>query len=268
MKNLLLTTAIAFTFIMPAYASGTHGGDHDAVKVEETEAHGADGHSDNHAEMMGVGMPGDATKVDRTIKVTMVETDDGEMLLEGDDMIFKTGETIRFMIENKGEQEHEFVLDTVERNAAHKIEMAKMMMEHDDPNRITLDAGASGEVIWTFANDGAFEAACLIPGHYESGMFRTVAVGEQAMKADMKMAAAEVQVAQADVEYTKGKVTKVDAKGGKVTIDHGPLLNLDMPGMKMVFRADEAIISKLSEGQEIEFVAEPVKGKLTVTQLK
>jgi Cu/Ag efflux protein CusF len=38
--------------------------------------------------------------------------------------------------------------------------------------------------------------------------------------------------------------------------------------MKMVFRADEEIISKLSEGQNIEFVAEPVKGKLTVTQLK
>ena len=38
--------------------------------------------------------------------------------------------------------------------------------------------------------------------------------------------------------------------------------------MKMVFRADEAMIAKMSEGQNIEFVAEPVKGKLTVTQLK
>jgi uncharacterized cupredoxin-like copper-binding protein len=265
MKNLLWTTAIAFTFAMPAFAAGTHDGGHDAVKAE---AHGADGHSDNHAEMMGVGRPGDAASVDRTINVSMVETEDGAMLFEGDDLTFKSGETIRFVIENKGEQEHEFVLDTVERNAEHKIEMAKMMMEHDDPNRITLDAGATGEVIWTFANDGTFEAACLMPGHYESGMFRAVAVGDQVMKASMTMAPADVQVAQAEVEYTKGKVTKVDAKGGKVTIDHGPLLNLDMPAMKMVFRADEAIISKLSEGQEIEFVAEPVKGKLTVTQLK
>jgi uncharacterized cupredoxin-like copper-binding protein len=268
MKNLLLTTAIAFTFTIPAYAAGTHGGDHDAVKVEEAEAHGADGHSDNHAAMMGVGMPGDAAKVDRTVNVIMIETDNGEMLLKGDELTFEKGETVRFIIRNKGEQEHEFVLDTVERNAAHKIEMAKMMMEHDDPNRITLDAGASGEVIWTFSNDGTFEAACLMPGHYESGMFRTVAVGDQITKASMTMAPADVQVAQADVEYTKGTVTKVDAKGGKVTIDHGPLLNLDMPGMKMVFRADEEIISKLSEGQNIDFVAEPVKGKLTVTQLK
>ena len=77
-----------------------------------------------------------------------------------------------------------------------------------------------------------------------------------------------MKMAQADVVYTKGTITKVDAKGGKVTIDHGPLLNLDMPGMKMVFRADEEMIAKMSEGQNIEFVAEPVKGKLTVVKLK
>ncbi len=35
---------------------------------------------------------------------------------------------------------------------------------------IRLDEGGSGEVIWTFSNAGTFEFACLIPGHYESGM--------------------------------------------------------------------------------------------------
>ncbi|MFT7221281.1 MAG: putative cupredoxin-like copper-binding protein [Candidatus Azotimanducaceae bacterium] len=246
MKNLLLTTALAFTFAIPAYAGGTHAKKHDEVSTEKAEA-------------MMVGMPGDSSKVDRTVNVILLETDDGEMLIKGDDMTFKKGETILFKIKNEGEQEHEFVLDTVENNAKHKIEMAKMVMEHDDPNRITLDSGASGEVVWTFSNDGTFEAACLIPGHYESGMHREVSVS---------MEMAEMKMAQADVVYTKGTITKVDAKGGKVTIDHGPLLNLDMPAMKMVFRADEAMISKMSEGQNIEFVAEPVKGKLTVTQLK
>ncbi|MGJ8544802.1 MAG: copper-binding protein [Sulfitobacter sp.] len=238
MKNLLLTTAIAFTFAAPVFAAGSHSG----------------GHGDARAEAIAVGLPGDAAKVDRSINITMVETEDGEMLLKGGDMSFKKGETIRFVIENKGELEHEFVLDTIEGNVAHKAQMAKMTMEHDDPNSIRLDPGASGEVIWTFANEGTFEAACLILGHYESGMFREVTVGEQ--------------MAQAEMEYTKGTVTKVDAKSGKVTIDHGPLLNLDMPAMKMVFRADEAIIAQLSQGQNIEFVAQPVKGKLTVTQLK
>ena len=40
------------------------------------------------------------------------------------------------------------------------------------------------------------------------------------------------------------------------------------PSMTMVFRADPDMIARMSEGQDIEFVAEPVKGKLTVTQMK
>jgi Cu/Ag efflux protein CusF len=70
-------------------------------------------------------------------------------------------------------------------------------------------------------------------------------------------------------DYTKGVVKKVDAKTGKVTIAHEELKNLDMPPMTMVFRmADEAMLEKVKEGQEIEFVADRVNGKLTVTELK
>ena len=58
------------------------------------------------------------------------------------------------------------------------MEMAGMDMKHADPNRMILDAGASAEVVWTFSNEGAYEAACLIPGHYESGMHRKVSVGK------------------------------------------------------------------------------------------
>tara|TARA_R110002095_G_C4176848_1_gene232476 strand:- start:399 stop:509 length:111 start_codon:yes stop_codon:yes gene_type:complete len=36
----------------------------------------------------------------------------------------------------------------------------------------------------------------------------------------------------------------------------------------MVFRADEEMIARMSKGQDIEFVAEPIKGKLTITHLK
>ena len=42
-----------------------------------------------------------------------------------------------------------------------------------------------------------------------------------------------------------------------------------MPAMTMVFRVkDEALLSKLKEGDQIEFVAERVDGKLTVTEVK
>jgi uncharacterized cupredoxin-like copper-binding protein len=237
MKNLLLTTAVAFALTTPAFAAGTHGGGHDKVKTEEAHCHGD--HAEEHLEMM-IGKPGEAADVTRTIDVTMRETDDGEMLFASRTLDIAKGETIRFNIINKGELEHEFVIDTLEGNAEHKIAMEKFDMEHDDPNSVRLDEGASGEVIRTFSNASTFEFACLIPGHYESGMHGPINVGE-------KQAQAEVILAQAAVEYTPGKIKKINAKSGKVTIIHGPLVNLDMPAMTMVFRADEAMIAKMSE---------------------
>lgn len=73
----------------------------------------------------------------------------------------------------------------------------------------------------------------------------------------------------AAVEYTKGEVTKIDTKQKKLTIKHEELKNLDMPAMKMVFVvADDAMLEQLEEGQKIEFVAEKVNGRLTVTEIK
>lgn len=70
-------------------------------------------------------------------------------------------------------------------------------------------------------------------------------------------------------EFTKGTVKKVDAKARKVTLIHEELKELDMPAMTMVFRVqDEAIMEKLKAGANIEFIAERVNGKLTVTEVK
>ncbi|MDP9809501.1 Cu/Ag efflux protein CusF [Rhizobium tibeticum] len=70
-------------------------------------------------------------------------------------------------------------------------------------------------------------------------------------------------------EFTKGVVNKVDEKAKKVTIKHEDLKGLDMPAMTMVFRVeDTALLEKLKEGSNIEFVAERVNGKLTVTHVK
>ncbi|UYZ09885.1 copper-binding protein [Agrobacterium salinitolerans] len=70
-------------------------------------------------------------------------------------------------------------------------------------------------------------------------------------------------------EFTKGTVKKVDAGAKKVTIIHEELKNLDMPAMTMVFRVkDDALLAKLKEGADIEFVAEREDGKLVVAQVK
>lgn len=70
-------------------------------------------------------------------------------------------------------------------------------------------------------------------------------------------------------DFTKGVVKKVDVKTGKVSIIHEAIENLDMPAMTMVFReGEEGMAEKLKAGQEIEFVAERVNGKLTITKIK
>ena len=134
------------------------------------------GHSGGHDEM-AVGEPGDAAKATRTINVTMFESDDGEMLFQPNSFEVKEGQTNRFNILNKGELDHEFVLDEKAKNAEHRELMMKFPeMEHDDPNAIRLEAGKRGNIVWTFSNTGTFEFACLIPGHYESGMHGAVEV--------------------------------------------------------------------------------------------
>ena len=70
-------------------------------------------------------------------------------------------------------------------------------------------------------------------------------------------------------EFTKGKIKKLDEKAGKVTIIHEELKNLDMPAMTMVFRIGDGVdAAKLKEGSDVEFVADRVDGKLTVTEVK
>ncbi|WP_109464892.1 copper-binding protein [Albibacillus kandeliae] len=73
---------------------------------------------------------------------------------------------------------------------------------------------------------------------------------------------------QGDMPMVHGIITKIDSKWNRLTIDHGPLENLDMGAMKMVFEvADPSMMEGLSEGQEIAFTADRVKGKLTVTEI-
>lgn len=83
------------------------------------------------------------------------------------------------------------------------------------------------------------------------------------------VAAAAISTASMAAEFTKGEVKKIDLKQRKITIKHDELKELEMPAMTMVFVvSDEALLAKAKQGQNIEFVAEKVNGKLTVTDIK
>jgi Cu/Ag efflux protein CusF len=70
-------------------------------------------------------------------------------------------------------------------------------------------------------------------------------------------------------EYTKGEVTKIDTKQKKLTIKHQELANLGMPAMTMVFVvAEDSMLEEVKVGQSIEFTADRVNGRITVTDIK
>lgn len=68
---------------------------------------------------------------------------------------------------------------------------------------------------------------------------------------------------------SQGVIRKVDKSGKKITIKHGPLLNLDMPAMTMVFKVtDPAMLDQMKAGEKVNFVADRVNGVLTITKVE
>jgi uncharacterized cupredoxin-like copper-binding protein len=119
------------------------------------------------------GREGDPRKASRTITVDM-----------GDDMRFKpahleikAGETVRFVVANKGKLMHEMVIGTEAELAKHAELMRKHPgMEHEEPYMAHVSPGKREEIAWTFTKAGTFMYGCLIPGHWESGMKGTIVV--------------------------------------------------------------------------------------------
>lgn len=158
-----------------------------AASLTTSIAMASPGHGD------GIGKPGSAAQIDRTITIEMDEMKFGPETIE-----VAPGETIRFEVVNVGRAVHEFNIGTSETWNGHRGEMQTMMREgmitvrrinhdrmveagmmHDDANSILLAPGDTGEVIWTFPDGGEIGFACNIPGHREAGM-----VGEFRMDHD------------------------------------------------------------------------------------
>lgn len=120
-----------------------------------------------NVEEKAFGREGDARKVDRTIAITMSD----QMRYEPDVIRVKAGETIRFVVTNRGKVLHEIVLGTEKDLREHAELMRKFPdMEHDEPHMAHVKAGAKGDLVWQFTKPGEFSFACLIPGHFEAGM--------------------------------------------------------------------------------------------------
>jgi len=68
---------------------------------------------------------------------------------------------------------------------------------------------------------------------------------------------------------TEGEVKKVDQESAKITIKHGEIKHLDMPGMTMVFTVrDKGLLATVKPGDKINFMAVSEGGKLIVTDIQ
>lgn len=128
-------------------------------------AHGDEHDKGQEADVYGV--PGDTAKVSRTIQLDASD----EMRFSKKDLKIRQGETIRFVITNIGKVRHEFSLGTKQELIEHYEQMKKFPdMVHEEANKVTIDPGQKGEVVWKFTKPGVVDFACLHPGHYDAGM--------------------------------------------------------------------------------------------------
>lgn len=66
-----------------------------------------------------------------------------------------------------------------------------------------------------------------------------------------------------------GEVVKIDKSQGKVTLRHGPIKNLDMDQMTMVFRVKEPqMLDAIAVGDKVKFEADRLDGQITVTKIQ
>jgi Cu(I)/Ag(I) efflux system periplasmic protein CusF len=88
------------------------------------------------------------------------------------------------------------------------------------------------------------------------------------------LAAMTLQPALAEEVHHKGalsdgEIRKVDKGAQKITIKHGPLKNLDMPPMTMVFRVrDAALLDAVKPGDKVMFQAVQEGGQYYVTKIE
>ena len=145
------------------------------------------------AAMKMVGMKGKASDVTKTITVNMYDN-----YYEPKSINVKKGETVRFIVENKGVLVHEFNIATMKMHKKHGPEMLDMMkngillpkkinkekmkqmakmnhkMAHSHSNSVLLEPKQKAELIWKFTSNAELFGGCNVPGHLEAGMISKI----------------------------------------------------------------------------------------------
>lgn len=164
----------------PEWASGGHShGDTENSAHDHHDNHGAgdsaQAHSLDHS--TPVSLPSlQALQVSRSIEVTLLDS----MKFTPNNIQVNAGETIRFILRNKGKLAHEMVLGNAQDIALHAKEMQAMAAsgtahhphQHGGSGAMAVSVPAGEVREWVIQFDQAIELeiACLVAGHYEAGM--------------------------------------------------------------------------------------------------
>ena len=134
-------------------------------------------HSHSHGDAAAAHDHGAAASTNADIRtITLTMSDD--MRFTPANWQATSGETVRIRVINQGKVRHEFVMGTEAELTAHAAEMkqAGAAHHHHSSNTLSLAAGESGELVWTFTDAGVLQIACFEPGHFEAGMRGSVSV--------------------------------------------------------------------------------------------
>jgi uncharacterized cupredoxin-like copper-binding protein/Cu/Ag efflux protein CusF len=269
--NLILSAVLLGASLSASVSASAHGDEDHAKKSGPVRK-----------EQKDWGIAGDAKAVKRTIEVTMSDA----MRFTPDTIEVRQGDVVKFVVHNGGKTLHEMVIGNKEELDEHAALMVKFPnMEHDEPYMAHVGPGKTSEMIWTFNRAGDFEFACLVAGHYQAGMVGKIKVDARVKSTPKGKPVASaapvaapqlilVQSTPADTaaalkaDMTEAVVRKIDKENSKVTLKHGDIKNLDMPGMTMVFQVkDGAALDRLKVGDAIRFRASNEGGKLTANDI-
>ncbi len=70
-------------------------------------------------------------------------------------------------------------------------------------------------------------------------------------------------------DLSEGTVKKIDAPSQRVMLAHGPIKNLGMMPMTMMFKVkDPAMLKQIKDGQKVRFRVEDVGGEYTIVRIE
>jgi uncharacterized cupredoxin-like copper-binding protein len=109
----------------------------------------------------------------RTIEVTALD----EFAYDPSSMEVGAGETVRFVVTNTGELDHEFVVGDAEMQEMAEEQAMEGMHGHAEAMAsLSVDPGETAETVVTFDEPGELLYACHVEGHFEGGMVGTITI--------------------------------------------------------------------------------------------